>query len=87
MSLQKEIQKAITEPNYKSEFDVKINKFYLAKDPGGDEFCRAQVKCIDDDNVTCYYVDYGDFSIVKKSELKFLPDYLITKLPFQVKNR
>lgn len=79
-----EIQATIKQPLYPTEFEVLEGRCYLAKDPQGDQYGRVIVNKIEDDVAHCFFVDHGDYITVNKSDLKFLTDELITKLPFQV---
>ncbi|KAF5294773.1 hypothetical protein FQA39_LY00257 [Lamprigera yunnana] len=83
LQLQNEIQEAVAKPFYPSISEVFVDKCYLAKDPVGSTYARVIVKEIKDEVVTVFFVDYGDFTIANKSELKHLSDELIKKLPFQ----
>ncbi|GJQ87963.1 hypothetical protein Trydic_g12893 [Trypoxylus dichotomus] len=81
--LQREIQEIILKPFYPQNKDISINNCYLAQDPSSDEYGRVIVKNIRDNMADCFFVDFGDSTIVQTNELKFLPDDMITRLPFQ----
>ncbi|XP_057658542.1 putative ATP-dependent RNA helicase TDRD12 [Diorhabda carinulata] len=82
-NLQKEIQRSIEMPNYPKIREVTIGDVYLAKDPNGNEYCRVLALKIQDDQVLCFYVDFGDEAVIKIENLKHIQDVYITKLPFQ----
>ncbi|KAE8748672.1 hypothetical protein FOCC_FOCC004685 [Frankliniella occidentalis] len=44
---------------------------------------RAKMLSINDNTASVFYVDYGDDSTVSLEELKSIPEWAITKLPFQ----
>ncbi|KAI4470751.1 hypothetical protein MML48_1g08768 [Holotrichia oblita] len=81
--LQCDIQLVMKQPFYPKIKDIFINNCYLAQDPEGDEYARVIVRNIEDDMVDCFFVDFGDYTKVQRGELKFLPDDLIARLPFQ----
>ncbi|KAF5282457.1 hypothetical protein FQA39_LY17572 [Lamprigera yunnana] len=83
LRLQDEIQEVIAKPFYPSITEVFVDKCYLAKDPEDSTYARVVVREIKDELVTVFFVDYGDFTTVYKSELKYLSDEFISKLPFQ----
>ncbi|KAF5288060.1 hypothetical protein FQR65_LT12110 [Abscondita terminalis] len=84
LNLQKEIQEIISKPFYPQVTEVHIDGCYLAKDPEGDDFARVIVKDVVGDFIHVFFVDYGDYATIEKTDLKHLPNELITKLPFQV---
>ena len=83
---EKELQETVQDPLYKKLHldEIEVGKCYLAKSPDGPLWCRVLVKKIIDDTVDCFYVDYGDYMDIPKTELKFLSCNLITTIPFQV---
>ena len=40
----------------------------------------------EDDSIGVFYGDYGDSCSVSPDDLKCIPDWALTKLPFQVKD-
>lgn len=84
-NLQREIQQMIQKPRHPKIKEICENNCYLAQDPEGEEYGRVIVRGIHDDMVDCFFVDFGDSTQVSKNDLKFLPDDVISKLPFQVR--
>lgn len=79
-----EIQNIVKQPDYIQQVDVFEGRCYLAKDPKGEQYARVIVNKIDNNIAECFFVDYGDYGFIPKTELKYLSDNLLTKLPFQV---
>ncbi|XP_072397855.1 uncharacterized protein [Diabrotica undecimpunctata] len=81
--LQNEIQQSLKKPNYPKLKEVNAGGVYLAKDPGGIEYGRVIVLKKEEDRALCFYVDFGDESVIPIEELKYIQDVFVTKLPFQ----
>lgn len=87
-SLEKDIAKHVANFTKSVEdLSVDIGRYYLAKHSDG-TFNRCRIDKIDcaETSVieyTCFFVDYGDFGCVEKSDILPLTPRLITQLPFQ----
>lgn len=78
------MQEVIKNPLYIKEFPVEVGKYYLALDKESNEYNRVEILSILDGKADCFFVDYGDFAYVPISDIKYLSDEHIIKLPFQV---
>lgn len=81
--MQKEIQESLKKINYPKLQNVEIGTICLAKDPEGVDYSRTIVKNIENHKALCFFVDFGDEAVVDISELKYIHNKFITKLPFQ----
>lgn len=81
--LQKEIQKDIKKPNYPKLHSVEPGDLCLTRLPDEDEYNRALILKVEDDKALCFFVDFGDEVVVPISDLKYLDNKFIKKLPFQ----
>ncbi|XP_023310891.1 putative ATP-dependent RNA helicase TDRD12 [Anoplophora glabripennis] len=82
-SLQKEIQASLKKVNYPKLQNVEIGTICLAKDPEGLDYARTVVKIVEDNKALCFFVDFGDEAVVDITDLKYIHNKFITKLPFQ----
>lgn len=82
--LRKDITEAINKPFYPNEFPILEGNCYLVKDPEENTYERVILNKIDGNIANCFFVDYGDRISVPISELRFLMNEHITRLPFQV---
>lgn len=83
-NLQKAIVKCMNRPLYPTGCAVIVGRCYLAKDPSGPNYERVLVRNLTDRCANCFFVDYGDHAQIAIEDVKYLPDELITELPFQV---
>uniref|UniRef100_A0A6P7GEM3 RNA helicase n=1 Tax=Diabrotica virgifera virgifera TaxID=50390 RepID=A0A6P7GEM3_DIAVI len=81
--LQNDIQQSLKKPNYPKLKEINVGGVYLAKDPEGIEYGRVIVLKKEADKALCFYVDFGDESVIPIEELKYIQEVFITKLPFQ----
>ncbi|CAG9860602.1 unnamed protein product [Phyllotreta striolata] len=82
-TLQKEIQESIKRPNYPKLQNVNVGEVYLAKDSVSQEYCRVLVVKKELEQVLCFFLDFGDETVLPMNELKYILPIFISKLPFQ----
>nr|CAH7722889.1 unnamed protein product [Callosobruchus chinensis] len=82
-TLQKDLQQVIKRPHYPKLKEVKPGTICLAKDPGSGEFSRCIVLKNEEEQALCFFVDFGDEAVIPTSDLKYLSNEFLTKLPFQ----
>lgn len=82
--MENEIQEEIKKPFYPTDFKVEAGKYYLAKDLETENYSRAKVVEVRENIAKCFFVDYGDERWIDVSEIKYLSNEFIVKLPFQV---
>ncbi|VEN46583.1 unnamed protein product [Callosobruchus maculatus] len=82
-TLNKDIQQAIKKPHYPKLKEVKPGTICLAKDPASEDYNRCIVLKNDEQQALCFFVDFGDEAVLPISDLKYLSNEFITKLPFQ----
>ncbi|KAK9882691.1 hypothetical protein WA026_022741 [Henosepilachna vigintioctopunctata] len=83
VNLEKDIDEIVKRQGSKRNFTVIPGNYYLAFDSEENKFYRALVKQVENGEALCFSVDYGDENVVKLEDIRFLPNHLITKLPFQ----
>ncbi|XP_030757760.1 putative ATP-dependent RNA helicase TDRD12 [Sitophilus oryzae] len=83
LDLEEYILKEIRKPFYPVPDKVEVGNCYLVKDVETENYSRALLMTVDNDNAHVFCVDYGDDIIVPVSSLKFIRNEMITKLPFQ----
>ncbi|CAB3262053.1 unnamed protein product [Arctia plantaginis] len=82
-NLLSDIKKHVAE-NPEPIHDVKQGDIVLAKFPDDTCFERARVdSVIDSNNIKCFFVDLGDWSIVTADKVLPISENIITQLPFQ----
>ncbi|KAL3285093.1 hypothetical protein HHI36_019217 [Cryptolaemus montrouzieri] len=81
--LENEIVDIVRRQGSKRDFIITAGRYYAAKDAEENKFVRVLIKQIENDEALCYAVDYGDESLIKLEDIRYLPNNLITKLPFQ----
>lgn len=81
--LQKEIQHDIKKPHYPKLQSTEPGDLCLACLPDEHEYNRAVIMKTEGDKALCFFVDFGDEVVIPTSELKFIDDKFIAKLPFQ----
>ncbi|XP_050529571.1 putative ATP-dependent RNA helicase TDRD12 isoform X1 [Daktulosphaira vitifoliae] len=83
--LQKDINELFTKNNLRKLDGIKLGKVCLAKAPDNENYNRALIKEIfEDETVTVFYVDYGEFYKVHITSLMEIPSNIKSQLPFQV---
>lgn len=81
--MQKEIQVHINKPHYPKIQSIQPGDLCLASLPHENDYHRALILKTDQEKALCFFVDFGDETVVSISDLKYIDDNMILKLPFQ----
>lgn len=81
--LQKDIQEEILKPSYPKNANFENGAYVLARFKEAEEYFRVRIIREVDEDFQCLFVDLAEVEYVEKSDIKFLSNEFITRLPFQ----